>query len=74
MVALEEKSGDHQSQNHPLETMDVCAEFHNNPCNSYWDISVWMKMVDRQTDTAIPKVILPAWLKKYYLHYLEMFS
>jgi len=38
MVMLEES---HWSPSHPLGIMNVCAEFHDNPSNSYWDISAW---------------------------------
>ena len=51
MVALEEKSEDHQSRRiHPLGTMNMCTKYHDNPSNSCWDISVWIKVVDWMTD------------------------
>ncbi len=34
MVALEEKSDCHQSQTHPLRTMNICTKFHGSPFNS----------------------------------------
>ncbi len=51
VMAMKGKSGDHQSLRiHLLGTMYVGTEFHGNPSNSCWDISVWTKVVDRPTN------------------------
>ncbi len=35
--------------------MNVYTEFQGHPPNSFWDILVWTKVVDRPSDTAIPR-------------------
>ncbi len=38
---------------HPLGNIHVCSEFNGCPSNSWWDISVWTKAVDRPTSRSI---------------------
>lgn len=56
---------------YPLGTMNS-ETFYNNPSNS-WDNSLRTKGMVQLTNTAIPKVMLLAWLKvqegRYYVFY-----
>lgn len=42
------------NQNNSLFRVNVCVKVHGNPCISYWDVSVWSKVVDN----AIPRATL----------------
>lgn len=37
-----------------LPLVDMCTKFHCNSPNSWWDTSVWTKVVNRLTNVAIP--------------------
>lgn len=38
---------------YPLETMNVCIKFYANPSNSWWDVSVWTKVVHHPSDRPV---------------------
>ncbi len=37
---------------HPQGTMNVCTECNRNPFSSYWGFSVWIKVLDHQSNIA----------------------
>lgn len=51
MAVLEEKLGDPFNVNriHSLGTMNVCTRFQNSSI-SFWDVSVWIKVVDQHVE------------------------
>lgn len=52
--AADQKSVNHQSyHNSSWGGMNDCSTFRGKPFSSSWDISVGIKVKDRQTDTAI---------------------
>lgn len=63
MVAIQEKSGDHHSlKNESSGHHEHLTKFHGISF-SCWDILIWTKVVDQQTNISIPRATLEAWLK-----------
>ncbi len=61
MMALEYMSGITKV----IDTPIVCTIFHRNPSNSCWDISVWTKVVDQETDITILRISAATMAKKW---------
>lgn len=50
---------------HPEGDVNYCLKFHGNPSNNCWDISVWTKLLDQQTDISNPVSRATSMVKKH---------
>lgn len=53
LVALDEKSGDHQSQVKFIFVDRDCLHKMSQQSNDYWDVSVWTEVVNQPTSAGV---------------------
>lgn len=57
------------SKLHSLGTTNACDKCHGIPTNSFWDLSLWTKLVDSQQ-----KVYLMGFFQRFKPHIMAIFS